>query len=164
MSRKWIGFAVAATLVVASSVATSFSRAQDEPKHKEDDKDAPPLRKIMEKVQKINLSLGKATRNAASFKKSQQEVGKMAKDLAKLAKDSKPHKEAYLKNAKDETDPKKRVEKWDEIMDAFAKTSDYLASAAGKQGSDQKKVKDLFQDVKKTCADCHTVFRVESEF
>ena len=81
-----------------------------------------------------------------------------------LAKDAKPLKEAYLKNAKEETDPKKRQEKWDEIMDAFAKTSKDLAVAAAKDGATQKQAKDLFQSVKKTCSDCHTVFRVESEF
>ena len=49
-------------------------------------------------------------------------------------------------------------------MDAFAKTSKDLAVAAAKDGATQKQAKDLFQSVKKTCSDCHTVFRVESEF
>ena len=118
----------------------------------------------MEKVQKINIALGKTTRTPSAFKKNHEEVEKSATELAKLAKDSKQYREAYLKNAKDEPDPKKREEKWDEIMDAFAKTSNDLAVATTKQGADQKKAKDLFQTVKKTCSDCHTVFRVESEF
>ena len=37
-------------------------------------------------------------------------------------------------------------------------------TAAAKDGTTQKKAKDLFQSVKKTCSDCHTVFRVEEEF
>jgi cytochrome c556 len=49
-------------------------------------------------------------------------------------------------------------------MDAFAKTSKDLATAAAKAGATQKEAKDLFQSVKKTCADCHTVFRIEKEF
>jgi len=161
MNRKWIGFAVVATLVAASGLASRLSVAQDQEKHKETDT---PLGKIMEKVQKDNIAITKGTRNLAAFKKNQKEVEKSAADLAKLAKESKPLKEAYLKNAKEETDPKKRQEKWDEIMDAFAKTSKALATAAAKQGATQKEAKDLFQSVKKTCSDCHTVFRVESEF
>lgn len=161
MNRKWIGFAVVAILVAASGLVSGLSRAQDQEKHKETET---PLGKIMEKVQKHNIAITKATRNAASFKKNQKEVEKSAADLAKLAKDAKPLKEAYLKNAKEETDPKKRQEKWDEIMDAFAKTSKDLAVAAAKDGATQKQVRDLFQTVKKTCSDCHTVFRVESEF
>ncbi|MGD0045359.1 MAG: cytochrome c, partial [Isosphaeraceae bacterium] len=140
---------------------SGLSRAQDQEKHKETET---PLGKIMEKVQKHNIAITKATRNVAAFKKNQKEVEKSAADLAKLAKDAKPLKEAYLKNAKEETDPKKRQEKWDEIMDAFAKTSKDLAVAAAKDGATQKQVRDLFQTVKKTCSDCHTVFRVESEF
>ena len=161
MNRKWIGFTVVATLVAASGLGSGLSPAQDQEKHKETET---PLGKIMEKVQKHNIAITKATRNAASFKKNQKEVEKSAADLAKLAKDAKPLKEAYLKNAKEETDPKKRQEKWDEIMDAFAKTSKDLAVAAAKDGATQKQVRDLFQTVKKTCSDCHTVFRVESEF
>ena len=161
MNRKWIGFAVVAALVAASGLVSGLSRAQDQEKHKETET---PLGKIMEKVQKHNIAITKATRNVAAFKKNQKEVEKSAVELAKLAKDAKPLKAAYLKNAKEETDPKKRQEKWDEIMDAFAKTSKDLAVAAAKDGATQKQAKDLFQSVKKTCSDCHTVFRVESEF
>ena len=41
MNRKWIGFAVVATLVAACGLASGLSRAQDQEKHKENDKDAP---------------------------------------------------------------------------------------------------------------------------
>ena len=158
MNRKWIGIAVAATLFVACGIGASLSLAQDQEKHKEKDT---PLGKIMEKVQKNNIAITKATRNAAAYRKGQKDVEKASTELAKLAKESKPLKEAYLKNAKDETAPDK---KWDEIMDAFAKTSKVLADAAAKDGTTQKDAKDLFQSVKKTCTECHTVFRVEEEF
>ena len=49
-------------------------------------------------------------------------------------------------------------------MDAWTKTSQDLAAAVAKEGTTQKEAKDLFQSVKKTCSDCHTVFRVEEEF
>jgi cytochrome c556 len=160
MNRKWIGFAVVATLVAASGLASGLSRAQDQEKHQDKEKET-PLGRIMEKVQKLNISINRATGNAARFKKGQKDVEKDAGELVKLAKGGKPLKEAYLKHAKNESDPQK---KWDDIMDAFAKTSKDLEDAAAKDGADQKKVKALFQTVKKTCADCHTVFRVEETF
>jgi cytochrome c556 len=159
VSRKWIGFAVAPALVVALGIANGLSLAQDQdqPKHKEKET---PLSKIMEKVQKHNIAITKATRNAAMFKKGQKDVHKSATELTKLAKEAKPFKDA-LKNAKNESNPQ---QKWDEIMDAFAKHSKELADAAAKEGTTQKQAKDLFQIVKKSCSDCHTVFRVEEEF
>lgn len=154
MNRKWIGLSAAAALLVS---ACGLSLAQD-PKHKETET---PLGKIMEKVQKRNSELTKFTRNAAAFKKSQKDAAKAAEDMLKLAKESKPLKEGYLKNAKNESDPGK---KWDEIMDAFIKTSKNLSDLVAKDGTTQKEAKDCFQTVKKTCSDCHTVFRVEEEF
>ncbi len=159
MTRKWIGFAVVATLVAASGFASRLSLAQDQEKHKENET---PLGKIMHEVQQCKLAINKGVRNPASFKKAQKDVEKSSVELVKLAKKSKPLKETYLKNAKNESDPKK---KWDEIMDAFIKASEDLSASATKTGAEQKKVKDAFQLVNKTCTDCHTVFRVdESSF
>jgi len=158
MNRKWIGFAAAAALVAATGLASGLSRAQDQEKHKEQET---PLGRIMEKVQKHNIAITKATRNVAAFKKNQKEVEKSSTELAKLAKEGKQYKEAYLKNAKDESNP---LQKWDEIMDAFAKTSKELAVVAAKDGATQKQAKELFTKVKATCSDCHTVFRVEKDF
>ena len=158
MNRKWIGFAATAALVAACVIGNGLVPG---PGPGEAQGEGHPLGKIMEKVQKHNIAITKATRNAAAFKKSQKDVEKSATELVKLAKESKPLKEGYLKNAKNETAPDK---KWDEIMDAFAKTSKELADAAAKDGATQKEAKDLFQSVKKTCSDCHTVFRVEEEF
>jgi cytochrome c556 len=160
MNRKWIGFAAPAALVVAFGMGIgggSFSLAQDNEKHKEKETE---LGKIMEKVQKANIAITKATRNAASFKKGQKDVEKASLELVKLSKAAKKHRDA-LKNAKNESDPAK---KWDEIMDAWTKASQALADAAAKEDTTQKDAKDLFQSVKKSCSDCHTVFRVEEEF
>jgi hypothetical protein len=160
MNRKWIGFALPAMLVIAFGFSNSFSVAQDQdrqPKHKEQETE---LGKIMEKVQKHNIAITKATRTVAAYKKGQKEVEKAAAELCRLAKEAKPHKKDSLKNAKNEANPEK---KWDEIMDAFSKTSKTLADAAAKEKTTQKAAKDLFQSVKKTCTECHTVFRVEDE-
>jgi cytochrome c556 len=160
MNHKWIGITASAALVAALGISSGLSFAQDSEKKEKET----PLGRIMEKVQKHNLAITKATRNVAAYKKSQKEVEKMAAQWVKLAKESKPLAEPYLKNAKDETDPKKRQEKWDEIMDAFAKSSNDLAVAVAKDGTTQKEAKDLFNAVKKTCAECHNVFRVEDSF
>ncbi len=158
MNRKWISFAAAAALVAATSLASGLSRAQDQEKHKEQET---PLGRIMEKVQKHNRTITQGTRNVAAFTKNRKEVEKSSSELVKLALESKPLKEAYMKNAKSESNPQK---KWDEIMDAFATTSKELAGVAAKDGATQKQAKDLFTKVKATCADCHTVFRVEKDF
>ena len=75
MNRKWIGFAVVATLVAASGLASRFSFAQDTEKHKEQET---PLGRIMEKVQKHNIAITKATRNVAAFKKCMRAHGWVA--------------------------------------------------------------------------------------
>jgi hypothetical protein len=159
MNRKWIGLIAVIAAVSAFAFAGSLSLAQDpEKKHKETDT---PLGKIMEKVQKRNSEITKATRNAATFKRSRTELEKAAAHMHKLAIEAKPIKDGYLKNAKNESDPSK---KWDEIMDAFVKTSKDLSDLVMKDATTQKEAKDSFQSVKKTCSDCHTVFRVEEEF
>jgi cytochrome c556 len=157
MNRKGIGLLAAALAVAAFAVAGSLTLAQDE-KHKEKET---ALGKLMEKVQKRNSEITKYTRNASTYKKSQKDLEKAAADMYKLAKESKPLKEGYMKNAKNEANPEK---KWDEIMDAFIKTSKDLADLVAKEATTQKEAKDSFQSVKKTCSDCHTVFRVEDEF
>ena len=118
MSPKWIGFVVAPAVAVVFGIATGLSLGQDQ--EKKDKEHETPLGKIMEKVQKHNIALTKATRTPAAFKKSQKDVEKLAKEMVKLAKDARPLSQDYLKNAKDEPNPKK---KWEEIMDAFAKLS-----------------------------------------
>ncbi len=157
MSLKWIGFVVAPAFAVAFGIADGLSLGQDQ--EKKDKEHETPLGKIMEKVQKHNIALTKATRTPAAFKKSQKDVEKLAKEMVKLAKDAKPLSQDYLKHAKDEPNPKK---KWEEIMDAFANLSQELADTAAKKGADQAAVKALYMKrVRGTCTDCHNVFRVE---
>ena len=82
----------------------------------------------MEKVQKHNIAITKGTRNVAAFKKNQKEVEKSAAELVKLAKESKPLKEAYLKNAKDEPIPRRSgMRSWMH----FAKTSEGSGNGRG---------------------------------
>ena len=57
---------------------------------------------------------------------------KATEDMHKLAGESKPIKEGYLKNAKNESNPGK---KWDEIMDAFIKTSKELSEVVAKDAT-----------------------------
>jgi RNA polymerase sigma factor (sigma-70 family) len=116
-----------------------------------------PLGKIMEKVNKSNAIIQKGTRNPVNFKKSQKDVAKHAKELVKLGKEAKKIRSA-VKTAKDVTDPDK---KWDELMEDFIKTSGKLGEVAGKTNAVFQNAKDAFGVVKKSCADCHVVFKVE---
>ena len=95
-----------------------------------------------------------------NFVKSRKDVAKNAKELVKLAKEAKPIKSA-VKKAKDVAEPEK---KWDEYMDDFIKTSEKLGEVAGKTNAVYEDAKSAFSAVKKACADCHKVFRVEENF
>jgi cytochrome c556 len=148
MNRKWTVFGLAAGVLVTLSAAT-LSTAQDEKET--------VLGAIMEKVQKHNSIITKGTRTPVAYKKAQKDVEKSAKELAKLAKEAKPIKD-YLKNAKDVAKP---GEKWDEIMDHFKKSSEDLAKLVADSGTSQAEAKKAFGAVKKSCAECHTIFRVD---
>jgi cytochrome c556 len=152
MNRKGITFLLSAVMLVLIVVASNLSRA--------DDKEETPLGKIMEKVNKANAIIQKGTRNQVNFKKSQKDVAKHAKELVKLGKEAKKEKSA-VKNAKDVTDPDK---KWTELMDDFIKTSEKLGVVAAKTNAAYSDAKDAFGAVKKSCADCHAVFKVEENF
>jgi cytochrome c556 len=152
MNRKGIAFVLSAGMLVLTIVGASLSRA--------DDKEEGPLEKLMEKVNKANAAIQKGTRNQVNFKKSQKDVAKNAKELAKLGKEAKLIKTA-VKNAKDVTDPDK---KWTDLMDDFIKTSTKLGEVAGKTDAVYTDAKDAFGAVKKSCADCHAVFKVEDKF
>jgi cytochrome c556 len=149
MLRKWTVFALSAGILV-SIAGVSFSGADDESE----------LGKLMEKVNKENNELKKGTRNPVSFKKSQAKVAKSSKEMVKLAKEAKPFKDA-LGKAKNEANPQ---QKWNELMDAFIDKSEVLSKAANNASPDYDDTKKAFSAVSKTCADCHTVFRVEENF
>lgn len=148
MNRKWTVFGLAAGLLVTLTTAT-LSNAKD-------DKET-VLGAIMEKVQKHNSVITKGTRTPVAYKKAQKDVENSAKELAKLAKEAKPIKD-YLKNAKDIAKP---GEKWNELSDDFHKHADDLAKLVAKPETTQAEAKKAFGLVKKNCADCHTVFRVD---
>ena len=151
MNRKGTAFVLSAGMLVLIVVAAGLSRA--------DDKEEGPLMKLMEKVNKANAVVQKGTRNQVNFKKSQKDVAKNAKELAKLGKEAKLIKTA-VKNAKDTADPEK---KWDEMMEDFIKTSDKLFKVADKSDAVYADAKDAFTAVKKSCADCHVVFKKDED-
>ncbi|MDG3005167.1 cytochrome c [Paludisphaera mucosa] len=150
MKRNW--FVLAACLALGLGLGvTAVSRSADD--------DETPLGKIMEKVQKHKATITKGVRNVASYKKSQEDIEKSAKEWSKLAKESKPLNDA-VKAAKNQPEPQK---KWDELMDLWGKESDKLAELAAKADSTQKDAKDQLNTINKTCTECHQVFRVDAE-
>jgi cytochrome c556 len=143
-----MAFVLSSLSLLLAVVGVGLSRA--------DDKES-PLEKLMEKVGKQNSIAQKGTRNAVFFKKGQKDVAASAKELAKLGEEARPIDSA-LKNAKDVKDPKK---KWEELMDEFIKTSKKLNVVAAKDGAAYQDAKDAFTALKKSCSDCHTVFKAE---
>jgi cytochrome c556 len=153
MNRKGIAFVLSAGMLVLVVIGASLSRADDK-------KEEGPLAKVMEKVNKANSIIQKGTRNQVNWKKAQKDVAKNAKELVKLGKEAKKIKDA-VKNAKDVAEPDK---KWEEMMEDFIKTSDKLYGVANKAGAAFPDAKNAFGAVKKSCADCHVVFKVEENF
>ncbi len=144
MNRKWTLLTVVSltTAIVASSAAF----ADDES----------PLHLLMEKVNKSNTAIRKATRTPVEYKKAgkREEVEKDAKEFIKLGKEARAMKTAITSK----TPP---YEKWTKLMDEFIKSSEELAAVAAKADSTQVQAKDAFTAVGKTCTNCHTDFRVE---
>jgi cytochrome c556 len=148
MQRKWI--VLAGITATCTALAAGLSAAQDEKS---------PLHETMEKIQKNYVAINKNTRNAASFNKSQKKVVESAEKISELAKVAKPIKDA-VKKAKDVDNA---GEKWDTFMDSLIKNSDNLAKVAGQSGATVKNAKAAYAAVKKTCSDCHGVFRVDED-
>ena len=148
MLRKWMVFALSAGVMLAVAGAT-FSADDEESE----------LEKVMEKVNKNSNAIKQGTRNLVNFQKKQKDVAKASKELVKLAKQSKPLKDA-LGKAKNEANPQ---QKWNELMDIFISQSEKLSDLAGKSEPSYDDTKKAFSAVSKTCAECHRVFRVDDE-
>jgi cytochrome c556 len=155
MLRKWLIFGVSAGILILLGIGVGLSSAggQDQEKEKET-----PLGKIMEKVNKHNSNLTKGLRTKVAYAKAQKDVEKNAKELAKLAKAAKDIKDA-VKTAKDLPDAGK---KWDVWSDAFIKTAENLGQVAATNKSNYTEAKKAFNEVKKSCADCHQDFRIDA--
>jgi cytochrome c556 len=147
MPRKWM--ILAASMVSMSVLTVGIAGADDEDS---------PLHKLMERVNAKNLAVTKGVRTAVAFKKAQSDVVAAAEDLAKLAKEARELGKDTVKKAKEVPNA---AAKWNELMDAFASTSENLAKVAGKAGATQEEAKSAHTAVKKACTDCHTLFRIE---
>jgi cytochrome c556 len=152
MHRKWFGLAVGLALALGLGLGmTALTFAADD--------DETELGKIMEKVQKQKTTITKGVRNVASYKKSQADVEKAAKEWVKLAKEAKPHNDA-VKAAKGVDDAQK---KWDDLMDLWGKESQKLADMVAKAETTQKDAKDQLNTINKSCTECHQTFRIDAE-
>ena len=105
MSPKWIGFVVAPAVAVAFGIATGLSLGQDQ--EKKDKENETPLGKIMEKVQKHNIAITKATRNRRGFQEEPERRGEARERNGQARQGRKPLSKDYLKNAKNEPDPRR---------------------------------------------------------
>ena len=148
MLRKWLALAASVSLVAALSAGLSAATVvEDETLHE-----------MMEKVSAANNKINRYLRTPVSFKKDQANAVTEAKLLLELGKKSRGNEEA-IENAKDIENPK---EKWVALMDDMIKHTEELIKTA--EAGDQAKAKDSHTEVKKSCAECHKVFRVEDDF
>jgi cytochrome c556 len=148
MPRKWM--VLAAAMVSVTTLSVGITMADD---------DDSPLHKLMEKVNAKNLVITKGVRNPAGFAKAQKDVVASAEDLAKLAKEAGEMKDAVKKA--------KGVEnadaKWTELMAVFGTASEHMAKVAGKPGATQVEAKEAHATLKKSCAECHKIFKKDEE-
>src|SRR5579864_150277 len=98
MNRKWTVLPVAMAGVAV--LAAGFTIADDKD-------DESPTKKVMEKVQKVNIAITKAVRTPVAFKKAQKDVPSHAEEIVKLAKEARTHKGPSEKQ-------KQPYEKWTE--------------------------------------------------
>ncbi len=146
MSRKFAA-AAATTLGLAMTLGLAGLSAADDEK---------PLEKGMEKVNaKFNM-IKKATRSAATWKKDGPGVPKAAEEISKIGKQFRTEKAPAEAQ-------KKTVAEWTKLMDDMIVASDEMAVLAAKTSTTQPQAKDAWTKLNKTCADCHTVFRVDEE-
>jgi soluble cytochrome b562 len=147
MSRKWAVLAVSMSCCALVFAGLSIAGVEE----------GSPLEKIMEKVNKSNLSLKKNVRTLVAFKKANngKDVADAAEAIGKLAKEAREIKDA-AKKAKDVPNP---IATWDELMDNLITSTDGLAQAANK--GDYEASKAAFKSLSVRCTNCHEKFRVD---
>lgn len=139
-------FAVLAASVTLSALAgLSLGAAADEDT---------PFQKSMSSVNKSTTALRKTTRTEAEFKKSKDTISKNADVIAKVGKESRELKDFAEKE-------KKPLADWTKLMDDMTKAAEELSKVGGDSKSDQKAAKTAFDNMNKTCAACHNVFKKE---
>ena len=148
MQRKWT---VLVVLTAAFAASAGLIRAEAD--------DESPLGKMMEKINKQNNVIKKATRTAPAFKKAGMDVVKAATELTKLAKEAKKDKGA-LENA-DKEKVKDPAAEWDKLSDEFIASTEKLTEQAEK--GDLAATKSALATVGKACSSCHGVFRKEDD-
>ncbi|QDV34805.1 cytochrome c [Tautonia plasticadhaerens] len=148
MLRKSLALAAGVSFVALLTVGLSGAAPQEEGE----------LHELMEKVTAANNKINRYIRTPVSFKKSQEDIVTHAKELTELGKKARENEEA-IEKAKDIENPK---EKWQELMDDMIEHCETLVTLS--EEGDQAKAKAAHTEVKKSCAECHKVFRVEDDF
>ncbi len=147
LARKFfvIG-AVFCALTALASVSAVSARDDDET----------PLHKLMVKVQQSNTTILGGTRNAANYKKKQEDVVKAAEELAKLGKEAKKFTEPAKEKKKEQKD-------WEDKSDAFVKEVEKFSALLADKATDQAKAKAAYKDVGKKCTECHDIYKPDVE-
>jgi cytochrome c556 len=150
MRRKWTVLAV--TAVGVALLTAGFSIAQVVPLEP-----LTPLAKIMEQVNKSNLTITKGVRTAVAYAKSRKDVVENAQLLVKLGQEARAIPDAAKAQ-------QKSYAEWTQLMDNFIKVADGFAKDVSKTSTPQAQAKIAYREVSKACTTCHEVFRIEEDF
>jgi cytochrome c556 len=118
--------------------------------------DETPLEKQMSTINAKHRAIKKATQTIPAWKKDSKNVVKHAEEIVKYGKEARADKGPAEKQ-------KKTFDEWTKLMDEMIKSSQELAVLAKADDTTQPVAKKAFQSLDKTCAACHTVFRVDEE-
>jgi hypothetical protein len=109
--------------------------------------------KIMEQVHTRNRAIGKGLRTTFAHEAAGRKT--LAADAASLVQ--------LGKEARTLTGParerKKSQEEWTRTVDGFVRASEELARVIAEPGSSQPRAKQSYQQLQKTCINCHSTFR-----
>ena len=144
MPRKYA--VLSASMLTVALTVTGFSIAADES----------PLEKQMETINAKTRTIKNSIKTIAAWKKDSKSAVKGAEEIIKLGKEARKDKGPSEKQ-------KKTYDEWTKLMDDMIKAAEDFTVIAKNPATTQVQAKDAFKPLDKSCASCHTVFRVDED-
>jgi cytochrome c556 len=115
-----------------------------------------PLEKQMEAINVKTRTIKNSIKTVAAWKKDAKNAAKGAEEIIRLGKEARKEKGPSEKQ-------KKTYDEWTKLMDDMIKAAEDFSAVAKNPQATQVQAKDAFKAVDKSCASCHTVFRVDED-
>jgi cytochrome c556 len=144
MQRKYA--VLSASMLGVALTITGISIAADES----------PLEKQMETINAKTRAIKNSIKTIAAWKKDSKTAVKGAEEIIKLGKEARKDKGPSEKQ-------KKTHDEWTKLMDDMIKAAEDFTVIAKNPATTQVQAKDAFKPLDKSCASCHTVFRVDED-